>query len=137
MPHCHMKRIALVTVAVLLTALGVAAVAFPLILQPGIGVQPWVPTPTQRVRIVMFDTMSGLQGAGDPGRVTAVSAAVRAYGQIDITATFEPTGAFSTGVTTFFVDVGPLPAGRYVASYRGSSLMFFVKPEGLGTAVEF
>jgi len=131
-----MKRIALVTVPALLAALSLAVHAFPLILQPGIGVQPWVPTPSQRIRIVMFDTMSGLQ-AGDPGRVTNVSATVLPYGQIGITATFEPTGTFSQDVVTFSVDVGPLPAGRYVASYRGSSVGFFVKPEGLSTAVEY
>jgi hypothetical protein len=80
--------------------------------------------------------MSG-QAPGDPGRVTSVTANVLPYDQIAIYATFEPTGDYGGNLAGFSVDVGPLPAGRYVASYRGSSVVFFVKVDGLSTAVEF
>jgi len=130
-----MKRFALWTAFASIAA-AVPASAFPLIFQAAIGVRPWVPTPSQRVHIIMLDMMSG-QVFGDPGRVTSISATVHSYNQIDITATFEPTGTFGTSPTAFSVDVGPLPEGRYVASYRGSSIVFFVRAGGLGTAVEF
>jgi hypothetical protein len=100
-----MKRIALATIAALLSLPSLPAPAFPLIFQPGIGVQPWVPTPTQRIHIILSDTLSGLYPSA-PARVTSASATIQRYNQIAVTATFEAMATHGPDVTTFSVDGG-------------------------------
>jgi len=130
--------------AILFGCMGLAATAaaFPLQYSATVAVQPWVPTPQQHVVVTVTDTLSGFLMPGpDFADVTATVTG----NVVTVTARFAATGAVSIATRT--VDLGPLPAGRYVVDYASdatanpalhrASMAFSVADGGLTTAVEY
>lgn len=120
-----------------------AAFAFPLSWSASVTVQPWVPTPSQKVIVQFSDSLTGALNATAIIRNVDV---VRNDKTITISAQIEPSLSGSM-ILERTVDLGTLPPGRYTVIYRSdgqgnpsyhtASQSFTVSETGPSTAVEY
>lgn len=142
--ECDMKlRRSIVAIAA--CALASVASAFPVLFPTHLTVSPLIPNPGERVVIKIHDSPTGHVPAPYGYRLVGIDA--RGDGsRITITGIWEGTGLVDTGLE-YHVDLGPLPAGRYIVNYSSDSplspglhratLEFSVTTEGYVRAIEY